>query len=208
MGLAMSAPIVRSFIAWKRPSRSNTPTLSAAALAAAGTREARGQVDHHTADDHVRGHIVLVGVGAEGIHALFLRRLKDAQPCGVGILKDDVHAPRDLRERLFLAGAHIIPVADVRRNDFNLGIDRLRATGKGFEAGLHRRELGAGNEPQLVGGGHRAGNHSRLVRGLLEQEGYPCAPYWRKFSSNSAGVLVWICEICAPNESRNMVSPS
>ncbi len=36
---------------------------------------------------------------------------------------------------------------------------------------------------------------------------YPCAPYCRKFSSNSAGVLVWMCEICAPSESRSASSP-
>ena len=45
----------------------------------------------------------------------FARRLEDAEPRGVGVLEDDVGAAADLRERLLLARAHVIPVADVRR---------------------------------------------------------------------------------------------
>ena len=46
---------------------------------------------------------------------LFARGLKDAEPGGVSILEDHVDAARELRERLLLAGADVVPVADVRR---------------------------------------------------------------------------------------------
>src|SRR3954471_6909847 len=36
---------------------------------------------------------------------------------------------------------------------------------------------------------------------------YPCDPYCRKFSSNSAGAFVWMLLICVPRLSRIQVSP-
>ena len=78
-------------------------------------------------------------------------RGEDAESGGVGVLEDDVGAARDLGEGLFLAGAHVIPVADVGGEDGDVRVDALGAALEGHEAGADRWQLGAADGADHAG---------------------------------------------------------
>src|SRR3954469_4199424 len=96
--------------------------------------------------------------------------LEHAEPGGVGVLEDDVGAAADLGERLLLAGADVVPVADVAGDDADLRVDALRAALEGFEAALDGRQLGAAEDADDVALRQSAGLHAGEVGGLLEAE--------------------------------------
>src|SRR6185503_1104681 len=98
------------------------------------------QVDRDAAEYHVGRDTVLIRVAAEDIRALRLAcRLEDAESRSVGILEYDVDATRDLRERLLLPRADVVPVTDIRRCDANAGVDLARAGGERAKALANRR---------------------------------------------------------------------
>ena len=101
-----------------------TPRLERAGLHLLRDREKRErQIDDDAAERDVRRDAVLIGVRSDDVCVLLLARgLKDAEPGGVSILENHVDALRELRERLLLAGADVVPVADVRRDNGDGGV--------------------------------------------------------------------------------------
>ena len=94
---------------------SNDPRLERSRLELFGDREkGERQVDDHAAERDVRRNAILIGVRSDDERVLFFSRgLKYAEAGRISILEYDIHAVRDLRERLLLAGADVVPVSDV-----------------------------------------------------------------------------------------------
>ena len=85
------------------------------------------QVDHDAAKGHLGGDGILVRIRTDYECTPFARGLKNSEAGSVGVLKDDVSALRDLRQPLLLAGADIVPVPDIRRDDANRRVRRARS---------------------------------------------------------------------------------
>src|SRR5262249_22932139 len=111
-------------------------------------------------------------VGSDDVDVLFLaRRLKDAKSRGVGVLKDDIDSARELRERLFLSCAHVIPIADIGCDHRDAGLHRPRSALERAKALDNWRELGSADHAELVRLGYRSREHSREIRWFRESKG-------------------------------------
>src|SRR5205814_8071252 len=85
------------------------------------------QVDRHAANGHFGGDAVLVGVGAEYVSIVRLtHRLENPYTGSIGVLETDVDATRELRHRLILAAAYVIPVSDVAGDDARTWVYSVR----------------------------------------------------------------------------------
>ena len=154
---ARSAGLTTSVTTWLASPNSTTRGLNVPALTSrAMVRKASGR-SITTLPSVISGATrVLVRVRPDDEDDLpFARGLKDAQPGGVGVLEDDVDAARELRERLLLAGADVVPVADVGRHDANLGIDVARAALECAKALDDGGKLGAADHADRVRSRHR-----------------------------------------------------
>src|SRR5690348_8917958 len=129
------------------------------------------QIDHDARDDDARRNAALVGIRSKNIDAFrFLRGLENTQTGGIGILEDEIGATLDLRQRLLLAGARVIPIPDVGREDSNVWIDRVHAGGECQETALHGRKVGAANDADDVRARKGSGDDPGQVRRLFKSE--------------------------------------
>lgn len=132
-------------------------------------QKSMGKVDSYAPECNLGCDVVLVGVGAKHVRpGRSANRLEDAESSRVSVLKDDVDTTGQLRERLLLSGAYVVPVADVRGHDLRPGVHTVYAVLEREKALTHRRQFGAPDQTESVGACHGAGDHAGEIGGLRE----------------------------------------
>src|SRR5262245_45521970 len=131
------------------------------------------EVDRNAAKYHLWGNAVLIRIRAEDETAPLLPHcVEHTQPGCVRVLEDHIHSARQLRERLLLAGADIVPVADVRGSDGDLWVHRACTGCERAETFPHWREFRATYDTNRIRASHLAGDHAREIRRLSEAEAH------------------------------------
>src|SRR5204863_6066284 len=81
------------------------------------------KIDHDARDGDLGCDVILIRVRSDDERLLRLACCAEhAEPRGIGILKDHVGVAADLGECLLASRAHVVPVADVRRQYRDLWI--------------------------------------------------------------------------------------
>src|ERR1043166_64342 len=131
---------------------------------ASKSQECVREVDDHTAECDVGRDVVLVRIGADDECAVCLAHcLENTESGSVGILEDDVGSTGKLCECLLLAGADVIPVADVGDEDLHLRIGSFRTMRECRETFLHRGQLRTAYHSDEIGMRHHTGDHSSEI---------------------------------------------